>query len=335
MKAYRLHGIGDLRFEDIAVPTLREGYALVKVHACGICSSDIPRIYTKGTYKFPTVPGHEFSGTVVSVADEINKNYIGKRVSIFPLIPCKHCEQCKQKHYEMCIDYNYLGSRCDGGFAEYVAVPIWNLVEIGDNTDFITGALFEPFAVALHAVNQANLNGGESVAVIGSGAIAFAVAQWVKVQGAVNVCVVGRNDDKRHIADKLGIDFSVGLPQEKKFDAVIEAVGTASALETAISAAKSGNKIIAMGNPNGDITLKQAVYWQILRRQLQIIGTWNSAYDGSEESEWMTVRDAFEAKIIDGHSLVTHAVNSDNLQEGLQIMKEHKVPYCKVMTIWN
>ena len=92
---------------------------MIEVQAAGICGSDIPRIFTTGTYHFPTIPGHEFSGKVVEVFDESGVSWLGKRVGIFPLIPCKECAPCQKEAYEMCTNYNYLGSRCDGGFAEY------------------------------------------------------------------------------------------------------------------------------------------------------------------------------------------------------------------------
>lgn len=104
--------------------------------AAGICSSDIARVFTKGTYHFPTIPGHEFAGIVDSVSSEEDKGLVGKHVGIFPLIPCRECPQCKDKHYEMCAHYDYVGSRRDGGFAEYVAVPVWNLIPLSDAISF-------------------------------------------------------------------------------------------------------------------------------------------------------------------------------------------------------
>ena len=130
MKAYVLHGIGDLRYEDRSLPEHYPGWALVKVLVAGICSSDIPRIFEKGPYHFPTIPGHEFSGKVERVADESDRHWLGKRVGVFPLIPCKKCASCEKGQYETCSNYDYIGSRRDGGFAEYVAVPVWNLLEL-------------------------------------------------------------------------------------------------------------------------------------------------------------------------------------------------------------
>ena len=143
MRAYELHGVNDLRREDIEKPEIPSGWVLVQVKASGICSSDIPRIFTNGTYHFPTIPGHEFSGVVAAYGEGVPEERVGKRVGIFPLIPCRTCPQCRQKKYEMCEHYDYLGSRRDGGFAEYVAVPDWNLMELPENVSFREAAMLE------------------------------------------------------------------------------------------------------------------------------------------------------------------------------------------------
>ena len=106
MKAYNLHAVNDLRYEDVPTPECPTGWAIIEVKAVGICSSDIPRVFTKGTYHFPTIPGHEFSGVVRKVADCENAHLLGKSVGVFPLIPCRQCESCKDKHYEMCSNYD-------------------------------------------------------------------------------------------------------------------------------------------------------------------------------------------------------------------------------------
>ena len=100
MKAYVLHGIGDLRYEDWPMPELCPGWALVKVQAAGICSSDIPRIFEKGTYHFPAIPGHEFCGRVEAVHDDSYIGWIGRREGEFPLIPCKKSPKCQRGEYE-------------------------------------------------------------------------------------------------------------------------------------------------------------------------------------------------------------------------------------------
>ena len=337
MKAYNLHAINDLRYEDVKMPECPNGWAIIQVKATGICSSDVPRVFTKGTYHFPTIPGHEFSGIVFSVSGEDNKRWIGKRVGIFPLIPCRECQSCAEKHYEMCEHYDYIGSRRDGAFAEYVAVPIWNLVELPDNVPFEVAAMMEPFAVALHALKMGKISSGMNVGIIGTGMIGIAAGQWAKKFGANQVTVVGRSEDKRKIAEDCHLRYIVCTDSDKveEFDFVIEAVGTPNAIELAISATKRGGQLVLMGNPSGDITIKQSVYWKILRKQLLVTGTWNSSYDGTYPSDWTDVVHSLANNEIEAESLITHKYSHDQLYEGLELMKQHKEPYCKVMTLWN
>lgn len=335
MKAYQLKAIADLQYIDVDMPELKEGWALVKVKASGICSSDIPRIFAKGTYHFPTIPGHEFSGIVEKVNGDEFKNYVGKRVGIFPLIPCRQCPQCKKKQYEMCDNYDYVGSRRDGGFAEYVAVPVWNLIELPDGVSYFEAAMIEPLAVALHAIKKVNVE-GRSVAVIGTGMIGIAVACWANMLGAEKVCVIGRSNDKKELIEKIGnIEYKYQLDGKDLYDVVVEAVGSESAVTEAINMATAGGSIILMGNPAGDIKLLQNVYWKILRRQLTLVGTWNSSYDGIEKSDWTDAIDAINDKKIDVKGLITHCFGQDRLPDGLDLMKNHIEPYCKVMVEWN
>lgn len=333
MKAYVLHGINDLRYQEIEKPQCEKGWVLVKVKAAGICSSDIPRIFTKGTYHFPTIPGHEYCGVVESVGDKADEVWIGKRVGVFPLIPCKKCQPCKNKNYEMCENYDYTGSRRDGGFAEYVAVPVWNLVELPNEVSYKQAALLEPLSVALHAVSCADVKKGDRVAVIGTGAIGFAAAQWAISLGASETILVGRNAQKEQLAKKLGVVYTQN--PEGLFDVVIEAVGSVSAITRSLELAKEGGRVVFMGNPEGDITLPQSIYWRILRKQLTIKGTWNSAYESGELCDWSRSCDAIAKGEIKAELLISHEFTQEELPMALALMRDNKEPYCKVMTIWD
>jgi L-iditol 2-dehydrogenase len=212
MKAHVLEAVDQLTCKEVPVPGLNPGEVLVEVMAAGICGSDIPRIFETGTYHFPTIPGHEFSGRVADVYREGGtaelesastmdpptgtgdlSSWIGRRVGIFPLIPCRKCPPCLQKQYEMCQHYNYLGSRCDGGFAEYAAVPVWNLLPLPENVSYEEAALFEPASVALHAVRRLRLSGVESVALFGLGTIGILIAEWLYILGVPKVYATGHS----------------------------------------------------------------------------------------------------------------------------------------------
>lgn len=337
MKAYVLHAINDFLYEEVDLPHCPEGWALIKVKASGICSSDIARVFTKGTYHFPTIPGHEFSGIVESVGSIEDQKLIGKHVGVFPLIPCRKCTSCQEKRYEMCTNYDYVGSRRNGGYAEFVAVPIWNLIELPDSLPFTSAAMLEPLAVGLHAAKMAQIQPRQSVAVIGTGMIGICAAQWAKTLGAGQVVVVGRNETKRTLVENAELEYLIDTSKETipQFDVVIEAVGTPDAIELSTYATKAGGTLVLMGNPSDDIFLQQNTYWRILRQQITLRGTWNSSYDGMNSSDWTEVVKALEAGTIKADHLITHCYPQEHLMEGLNLMKDHKEPYCKIMTTWN
>ena len=336
MKAYVLHGVNDLRYEDAPIPECPKGWVIVQVKAAGICSSDIARVFTKGTYHFPTIPGHEFSGVVYSVVDEENQSWEGKRVGVFPLIPCRECPQCKQKQYEMCANYDYLGSRRDGAFAEYVAVPLWNLLPLPNEVPLEVAAMLEPLSVGLHALKKAEIKQTDSVAVIGTGMIGISAAQWAKKYTAGEVVVIGRNENKRYLVESTGLPYEVHTKAEgKEYDVVLEAVGTPESVDLALNLIRPGGTVVLMGNPSGDILLTQNTYWRILRKQLIVKGTWNSFYDGDNKSDWTEAIEALAKGEVEVKSLISHTFPQERLIDGLQLMRDHKEPYCKIMTTWN
>ena len=127
--------------------------------------------------------------------DDADINLIGKKVGIFPLIPCRKCPQCAEKHYEMCANYDYVGSRRDGGYAEYVAVPVCHLIELPESISFTSAAMLEPLSVVLHAIKLGNIKKG--VAIIGTGMIGISAGQWAYKFGTSKVTIIGRNENKQ------------------------------------------------------------------------------------------------------------------------------------------
>jgi len=236
----------------------------------------------------------------------------------------------------MCSNYDYVGSRRDGGFAEYVAVPVWNLVELPDSVSLKEAAMMEPLAVALHAMKIARIKKSDNVGIIGTGMIAFAAGQWAQRLGAETVTVLGRSEDKRKLAESIpGISYALLSDDVKEFDVVLEAVGSNSAIDKAINVTKAGGHLVLMGNPEGDINLTQNTYWRILRKQLVVAGTWNSSYENGKECDWTEVREALAEGSIKAAFLISHEFEQEQMHQGLELMRLHKVPYCKVMSSWN
>ena len=178
---------------------------------------------------------------------------------------------------------------------------------------------------------------GDTAAVIGTGMIGFAAAAWAKALGAETVFVIGRGEAKRAIAEQIpGISY-VTEEESKAIqaDVVVEAVGTPQAVSSAVLLARPGGSIVLMGNPSGDLAMEKNVYWRILRKQLNLMGTWNSSYEKDEACDWTEALDALSKKKIPAQALITHCFPSEKLMDGLELMKNHKEPYCKVMVSWE
>ena len=153
-KAWVLRKIGEIRPEDVEIPQPASGEVRIRVAYAGICGSDIPRIYQTGAHRMPLIPGHEFSGLVDEVGAGVQAEIVGRRVACFPKIACGKCEHCRTGRPEYCQSYDYVGSRRDGAFAEYVTMPAANLMCLPDSVSLEEAAMLEPFAVAANAVRK-------------------------------------------------------------------------------------------------------------------------------------------------------------------------------------
>jgi L-iditol 2-dehydrogenase len=341
MKAYVLHGIDDLRFEDVEKPNVGEDEVLVEVKAAGICGSDIPRIYKTGAHRHPLIPGHEFSGEVREVGDSSNNKWLNKRVGIFPLIPCRECEPCQKGSYELCRNYNYLGSRTDGGFSEFCIVPVKNLIELPDNVSYKEGAMLEPMAVAVHAIRRTNVKKDNNVVICGLGTIGTFILMFLKEMGLENICVVGNKDIQKETALKLGVsqenycdakknDINKWF-NDKNIDVIFECVGKNDTINFAIDNVSPNGNVVFVGNPATDILFEKATYWKILRNQIAVTGTWNSSFNNTENDDWHYVLDKLSKKAINPESFITHTFELEKLTKGLEIMRDKSEEYIKIM----
>lgn len=342
MNACVLKEIGRLCYESVENPKPARGEVLLHIKYCGICSSDIDRIFKTGTYHFPTIPGHEFSGEIVELGEDVDGTYLGKRAVVYPLLPCFHCPSCEVGEYARCDSYSYFGSRRDGAFAEYVAVPIWNLVRFSDKLPFDLAALCEPATVALHAIRAAHIALGDTVVVIGSGTIGLLASMWARIHGASKVIVVGRGEEKLKTARELGFQHIIStltqdaerkiraLTEEKGADTVLEMVGSSSAIRMAVCCVKKGGTVVLTGNPSGNIELERNVYWKILREELTLRGTWNSSYN-SDQNDWTTVLEYMEKGILSVEKLITHQFPLREWKKAFEVLQNKENGAVKVM----
>lgn len=345
MNAYVLHGISDITYDETERPIPSASEVLVEVKAAGICGSDIPRIYKTGAYHHPLIPGHEFSGKVVELGEGVDGIWMGKRVGVFPLIPCKECPQCKKMRYEMCQNYSYLGSRTDGGFATCVKVPVWNLVELPEQVSYEQAAMLEPSAVAMHSIGGIGVSKENTVAVCGLGTIGLLIVMFLKSMGCRKILVIGNKEFQKLQATKLGIsaeeycDIRENDPVQwinekthnQGVDVFFECVGKNDTVNIALASVTAGGKIMLVGNPTSDMQLEKNLYWKILRKQITLKGTWNSSYTHEKDDDWHKVIETLSEGIVHPEQLITHKFPMKDLKKGFVIMRDKSEEYVKIM----
>ena len=196
-KAAVLKGLGNWIYDEINISDPTKDRAIIKIVKSGICSTDVVRSMEFGFYSYPIVPGHEMFGYIYKLGSKHNNLKEGDKVCVYPLITkcldsscCGGCNSVYgvNKAPNLCSDYDFLGSRSHGGYAEYVSSPIINLVKVPDGLDDNLAVFAEPASVALHAFKIAKQDRNfDSVAIFGLGPIGILLAAWCKLNKIKNV----------------------------------------------------------------------------------------------------------------------------------------------------
>ncbi|QDV59196.1 galactitol-1-phosphate 5-dehydrogenase [Rosistilla oblonga] len=344
MDAIVLHGVSDLRYEQVPVPEVPAGKVRVRIGFCGVCGSDIPRCFSKGTYNFPTICGHEFAGTVEACGAEVTDFAVGDRVAVFPLIWNDDHPACEVGKYAQSDGYDYLGSRSDGAFSEFVNAPQRNLIKVPDNVSLEEAAMTEPAAVALHAVRRAQLRLGDSVAIFGLGPIGLMVAQWARAMGASQIALFDILPEKLELARQLGFEHVFDSRDEAPAEVAerltggrgvhvaIESAGVPPTMTAALQATRRSGRCVLLGNPAADVTLPAALISQCMRREIDILGTWNSDFSVfGDDDDWRTVLDAMSSGVLNLKPLITHRVPLSQGIAALEMIRDQSEFYAKVL----
>ncbi|MCP5069221.1 MAG: alcohol dehydrogenase catalytic domain-containing protein [bacterium] len=255
MQAVIVRAPGALSVADVPDPTPTEGQAALRVTACGICGTDL-RLHEAGALAPGTVMGHEFCGEVVEAAGQLR---VGQRVTALPVHSCGRCERCRSGLGAYCAEQRSIGlGDRPGAYAEFVAVAAHETVQLPDGVDDDHGALVEPLAVALHAVNVGRIRRGESCLVIGAGPIGLGVALWARHFGAHDVIVAERCPSRRALAEQMGATHLIDPDSEELPtslqritaegpNVVFEAVGVPGLIQQAIGHVRFRGRLVVTG----------------------------------------------------------------------------------------
>ena len=262
MRAALLYGVRDLKTENIDIPEIGQGEILVRVRAATTCGTDLKifqRGYVGGVITLPTVFGHEWAGEVVEVGDGVSWLKRGTRVRAGNSSPCLRCRMCQKEKYNLCEDMMWLW----GAYAEYIKVPArivtLNTQEIPAHITYEEAAMTEPLACVLHGIEEAHVELGDTVAIIGAGPIGLLHLLSVKKMGAGQIMISDIVEERLQIAKELGADEIVNAKRENNVervkritdgygaDVVIEAIGLPSTWEQALGMVRKGGTVLEFG----------------------------------------------------------------------------------------
>lgn len=263
MRAAVYRGVNDVRVETLPVPQIEAGEVLIRVHACGICGTDLKKIHT-GSHSAPRIFGHETSGTIAAIGAGVEGFAVGDRVMVFHHIPCGACYYCRKKTFAQCSVYKKVGCTAGfepsgGGFAEYVRVSDWivrrGLVKVPDGVPLEQAAFVEPVNTCLKAIKGLNLAADETVLVLGQGSIGIILAALAARTGA-KVLTSDFYAERHATAAKFGLKHPIDAAKEdvvaitkaasegRGADVVILAVGVDALIKTAMAAVRPGGSVL-------------------------------------------------------------------------------------------
>jgi L-iditol 2-dehydrogenase len=276
-----------LELQDMPVPECGPDDLLIRVKACAICGSDIKGYSGKtGRRQPPIVMGHEAAGIVEALGDSVTGFAVGDRVCFDSTIYCNTCRYCLSGHVNMCENRQVIGVsegtyRRHGAMAEYVTVPQWIAVRLPATMSFAQAALVETVSIGVHAANRTPLVLNDTVVVIGAGAVGLAALQGIALKGAGKIIVCDLAEDRLALAREMGADVTIVSSGSDLLgrllaatggdgaDAVIEAVGVQSTIDTALAITRKAGALTLVGNVTPRISFDLQ---SIVSREITIYG---------------------------------------------------------------
>lgn len=327
---YREKGV--VRVEEVPVPEVGDGEVLIKVSACGICGTDIKKIFQRYVEP-PQILGHELAGKVVAIGRSVTKWKLGDRVMSFHHIPCGACFYCKNRLFSQCKQYKTTGltggfTPNGGGFGEYVKAMPWvaerGIVALPDNVSFEEATFIEPINTIMKAVQKARVQAGETVLIVGCGPIGLQLLMVAKTVGA-RLYSSDPMATRRAKSLKLGASESFDPSSGKLVgeirartggrgaDAVLVAVAHPAVVVEALAAARPGGRVLLFA-ANDPVTQIEFPAAAVGIDEKEILGSYSAAVDIQESAAALVLE-----KKLPVMEIVTHRFALARIQEALEL----------------
>ena len=319
---------GSIGLQDAPELVPGPGEIVARPAYTGICGTDLELlagVVDPAYVRYPLVLGHEWSGVIEAVGPGVTGLEPGQRVIAEGVVPDRVCAECVRGNTNLCAVYDEIGFTRPGAAADQVLVPAQVVHVLGPSVSLLEAALTEPAAVAWRAIRRVEPVPGERVAVVGDGAVALITAHLLGLYSPGELIVCGQRPAQAELAAELGATrFSVGDPGGR-FDLVVEAAGTASAVERAFGLARRGGRVVLLGLAGNGVTARLPID-DVVNNDLQI-----SANFSYTSAAWAEVTALLGSGRVRLAPLITHRFPLDAYEEAFEVLRESSGPRGKVM----
>lgn len=313
-----VHAPGDVRLEQRSVRSPGATEVLVTPAHVGVCGTDLEIVDGKmdpAYVTYPLVLGHEWSGRVAAVGDQVTRVRAGDPVVVEGIIPDGVCDACRRGDTNLCETYDELGFVRDGAAGPGVTVPQHLVHRLGSQVPLYAGALVEPSAVVLRGLSVMDIRPGMDVLVIGDGTVGLLAARLASLWSPARVTVAGRRSEQASLAEALGADeFTVDSLGDRSFDLVVEAAGAPEAVGAAFAATRRGGQTLLLGIAGHGRTLPLGTD-DIVNNDLRIRGSF-----GYTAATWARTTQLLNAGVFDPTPLVTHRFALSDFRPALEAL---------------
>ena len=323
-----------LEIKEMPAPEAGKGEVLLRVRAAGICGSDM-HIYhgTNPLAKYPRIIGHEFAGEIVALGEGVEGLSVGDKVAVDPVTSCGECYACSIGRRNVCERLEVFGVHRDGGFAEYVAIPVANIHKVPSSWSFEKAALVEPFTIAANVLSRTECAGSDRLLIMGAGPIGQVILQAARRLGTA--CAVSDIVDVRlEKARRLGAELIIN-PKETSLEEAVASWTGGKGVPLIIDAVGSPDlfpSLLRMASPAGRIGLlgfskepSPFVQLEAVRKELSIFGSRLNRNKFPEVISW------FEEGLVEPELLVSHRFPFVQAKEAMGFIQERPSEVCKVI----